>query len=208
MYLAFLTPFLPCIPTCAGGKVLRNVPTRWLSQLAPVMRVWEEMQGIVLCFFRMPLPDMAGEHCFDQLTNVMVLSAVAALLPLLRCLNALVKVCQQADVFVHDLAQVRLHGMGVGRHSASAGIVKGNGGCQGRVMNGVQVWVEGRAGALTLLLRVCKHVSDGITLTFDQAHPKLYARRPPTPSSLSLLLPVAVCLSRWVHACVHACLHA
>lgn len=89
-----------------GRAVLRNVETRWLSQLKPAERVWDEFVALVLVFHKLAEEKLGNaESMLDKMLDFKHLS-LSLMLPMLRELQHLVKVCQKTDVFIHELTQV------------------------------------------------------------------------------------------------------
>lgn len=89
--------------------ILRSPATRWLSTLKPAERLWDQYVALVLLFDKMVTEKVGlAAPVFDRLLDFRQLLALALMLPMLRSLNHLVKVCQSRDIFVHELAQVRL----------------------------------------------------------------------------------------------------
>jgi hypothetical protein len=88
-----------------GNKILRNIKTRWLSMLAPVVRIMNEYRPLLVKMSKdagVKKPTALYTKCFQHLTDIQVLLGLAAILPMLRLTNKLMKYAQRNDVFVSD----------------------------------------------------------------------------------------------------------
>ena len=88
-----------------GNKILRNVKTRWLSMLAPAVRILNEYRPLLVEFQKhteVRKPKQIALKCFSHLRDVGVLLSLACVMPMLKLTNTLMKYAQQADVFICD----------------------------------------------------------------------------------------------------------
>ena len=86
-----------------SNKILRNVKTRWLSMLAPVVRIFTEYRPILVEFQQhagVKKPKMIVVKCFSHMRNVAVLLSLACIMSMLKLANKLMKYAQQANVFI------------------------------------------------------------------------------------------------------------
>jgi hypothetical protein len=77
-----------------GNKILRNIKTRWLSMLAPAVRIMNEYRPLLVKMSKdagVKKPTALATKCFQHLTDIQVLLGLAAILPMLRLANKLMK---------------------------------------------------------------------------------------------------------------------
>eukprot|EP00798_Chlamydomonas_sp_ICE-L_P014721 gene14721-20763_t len=88
-------------------RMLRDISTRWLSQLKPVERTWEQYHVLVGLFDEISDEDIARNlytstattiHC--RMVDVKKIISLVLILPMLRSLNNL---AQQRYAFIQDL---------------------------------------------------------------------------------------------------------
>jgi hypothetical protein len=95
-----------------GNKILRNIKTRWLSMLAPAVRIMNEYRPLLVKLLKeakVRRPKQLATTCFQHIMDVQVLLGLAYILPMLRLFNKLMKYAQRNDVFVCDyLASVQV----------------------------------------------------------------------------------------------------
>ena len=94
--------------------MLRNVKTRWLSPLDPLKRVMGEYKALVATMCEdsaVKEPQLTAKqaaakettrHNYDLLCDIGTLLALPCLMPLLDCVNSLMKFAQSNHVFVSD----------------------------------------------------------------------------------------------------------
>jgi hypothetical protein len=97
-----------------GLRMLRNVKTRWISLLEPLRRVMGEYKTLIVkmcedAAVKEPAltPKQAASresarHNCDLLCDIGTLLALPCVLPLLECVNDLMKFAQSRDVFISD----------------------------------------------------------------------------------------------------------
>ncbi|KAJ9520854.1 hypothetical protein QJQ45_014047 [Haematococcus lacustris] len=83
-------------------KVLRRVPTRWVSLLSPLRRILRLYSALVQLFAESEEPQASA--MYDSLMDIEVLLGLHLLLPMLQSLNSFIKLCQQRDVGVLELS--------------------------------------------------------------------------------------------------------
>ncbi|KAJ9510721.1 hypothetical protein QJQ45_027630 [Haematococcus lacustris] len=83
-------------------KVLRRVPTRWVSLLSPLRRILRLYSALVQLFAESEEPQASA--MYDSLMDIEVLLGLHLLLPMLQLLNSFIKLCQQRDVGVLELS--------------------------------------------------------------------------------------------------------
>ena len=104
-----------------GRHMLRNVKTRWLSLLDPLKRVMGEYKALVATMCEdsvVKAPQLTtkqaatketARHNYDLLCDIGTLLALPCLMPLLDCVNFLMKFAQSKHVFVSDyIAAVKI----------------------------------------------------------------------------------------------------
>eukprot|EP00798_Chlamydomonas_sp_ICE-L_P008015 gene8015-1245_t len=95
-------------------RMIRDVTTRWLSQLKPAERVWDQYHVLSGLFENLAdtnaVEDLSEQvdqstatSIYKHLVDVERLLSLALLLPLLRTLNALSQLTQQRHAFIQDL---------------------------------------------------------------------------------------------------------
>lgn len=97
-----------------GRRMLRNVKTRWISLLEPLKRVMGEYKTLVvkmcddaavkgpqLTAKQVAAREAAREN-YDLLCDIGTLLGLPCIMPLLDCVNALMKFAQSDDAFVSD----------------------------------------------------------------------------------------------------------
>jgi hypothetical protein len=91
-----------------GLKILQNITTRWISMLAPVVRVMTEYRTLVLKLYEdKAIVTQAMKPC-EHLLNVQILIGLSCLLPMLKSLHSLMQFAQKRNVFISDyLAAVK-----------------------------------------------------------------------------------------------------
>jgi hypothetical protein len=70
-----------------GLKILRNIKTRWISMLAPAVRVMNEYRMLLLKFQQdssMGKPKKIVVKCFTNLVDVQTVIGLACIMPMLR----------------------------------------------------------------------------------------------------------------------------
>jgi hypothetical protein len=95
-----------------GLKILRNIKTRWISMLAPAVRVMNEYRMLLLKFQQdssMGKPKKIVVKCFTNLVDVQTVIGLACIMPMLRLTQSLMKYAQRNSIFVCDfLAGVKI----------------------------------------------------------------------------------------------------
>jgi hypothetical protein len=77
-----------------GNKILRNIKTRWLSMLAPTVRIMNEYRPLLVKMSKdvgVKKSTALATKCFQHLTNIQVLLGLATILPVLRLANKFMK---------------------------------------------------------------------------------------------------------------------
>jgi hypothetical protein len=91
-----------------GGKMLRDVSTRWISMLAPAKRILSEYRVLLVKMysdqFAKPVIRVAKRN-FETTADVKNLVALAATIPLLECVRNLVVFSQCPSVYVCDFTK-------------------------------------------------------------------------------------------------------
>jgi hypothetical protein len=92
-----------------GNKILLNIKTRWMSILAPVVRVMNEFKPLLVKMNEnatVRKPKALAVKCWLHLTDVKVVVGMACLMPMLHLANKLMKLAQCNDVYVCDYLTV------------------------------------------------------------------------------------------------------
>lgn len=88
-----------------GLRLLRDVETRWISLYKPCLRLFKEYISLVAKMDK----DVAGNadalSLYESLTSLHVILGLPCILPMLEEMNALIKVSQLRDIYVHDYAE-------------------------------------------------------------------------------------------------------
>ena len=91
-----------------GLKILQNVKTRWISMLAPTVRVMNEYRTLLVKMHQ-DVKEPAAANCLNYLTDVQIVIALSCLLPMLRVVHSLMQFAHKVDAFVCDmLAAVKI----------------------------------------------------------------------------------------------------
>jgi hypothetical protein len=88
-----------------GLKILINIKTRWISMLAPTVRVMNEYRTLLVKFHQdsnMRKLKKIAVKCFTNLVDVQIVIGLAYIMPMLRLTQSLMKYAQRNDVFVCD----------------------------------------------------------------------------------------------------------
>jgi hypothetical protein len=101
-----------------GLKILKNITTRWISMLAPAVRVMNEYKVLLVKMAMDSKPHERDENGkkvpkdkkllklakknLTLLSDIQILLGLSGLLPLLRSVHSLMKFAQGRDVFVCD----------------------------------------------------------------------------------------------------------
>jgi hypothetical protein len=95
-----------------GNKILRNIKTRWISMLAPSIRVMNEYRTLIAKLERDSKAKKAPKittDCFEHLCDVQIVLGLSCIMPMLRAVSNLMKYAQSNSVFVCDfLAAVKI----------------------------------------------------------------------------------------------------
>ncbi len=91
-----------------GRKILQNVKTRWISMLSPLKRVLSEYRTLLVKmysdqFVKPVIP--AAKVNYELLANIRCLLTMAAVVPLLEAVKALVVFAQSPSVYVCDFTR-------------------------------------------------------------------------------------------------------
>ena len=109
---------LPDVLEIEGRKILRNVKTRWISLLDPLKRVMGEYKTLIVKMGEdaaVKLPSLIAKQAaaresarlnYDLLCDVGTLLGLSCFMPLLDCVNLLMKFAQSDNVFVSDYVVV------------------------------------------------------------------------------------------------------
>ena len=94
--------------------MLRNVKTQWISLLEPLKRILEEYKILIVKMYKdvavkepaltqkQAVSRESAKHNCDLLCDVATLLALPCVLPLLECMNELMKFAKSRDVFISD----------------------------------------------------------------------------------------------------------
>ena len=88
-----------------GLKILRNIKTRWISMLAPAVRVMNEYRTLLVKFQQdssVRKPKKIAVKCFTNLVDVQTVIGLACMMPMLRLTQSFMKYAQRNNVFVCD----------------------------------------------------------------------------------------------------------
>jgi hypothetical protein len=88
-----------------GNKILRNIKTRWLSVLAPTVRVMTEFKPLLVKIHQdatTKKPKKISTTCDSHLTDFKIIVGLTCLLPMLCVTNKVMKFAQATDVYVCD----------------------------------------------------------------------------------------------------------
>jgi hypothetical protein len=106
-----IIPFGILISTWGVFVACRNIKIRWLSMLAPAVRLMNEYKPLLA---KLHVDATArkskniARKCYSGLTDVQIVVGLACILPMLRAASSLMKAAQRNDVFIsHYLAAVK-----------------------------------------------------------------------------------------------------
>jgi hypothetical protein len=101
--------------------MLRNVKTQWISLLEPLKRILGEYKTLIMKMcedaevkepaltLKQAISKESAKHNCDLLCDVAMLLVLPCVLPLLECVNELMKFAQSRDVFIFDyIAAVKI----------------------------------------------------------------------------------------------------
>ena len=91
-----------------GKKILQNVKTRWISMLSPLKRVLSEYRTLLVKMYSDHLvkPTIpAAKVNYELMADIKCLLTLAAVLPLLEAVKALVVFAQSPNVYVCDFTR-------------------------------------------------------------------------------------------------------
>jgi hypothetical protein len=87
------------------NKILQNVKTHWISMFSPSKRTYYEYQPFILKMHtENPKSDTTSKN-LNVLCDEELILGLPCLLPLLECVDKLIKIVQGLDIFVCDLVK-------------------------------------------------------------------------------------------------------
>jgi hypothetical protein len=92
-----------------GLKILKHVQTRWISLLEPLKRISAEYKTLIVKFAQDAPKESGAKKNLTLLLDVATLLALPCILPLLECIQSLIKFAQSRNVFISDfIAAVKI----------------------------------------------------------------------------------------------------
>lgn len=85
-----------------GLKILKNIKTRWLSMLSPIVRVMNEYRMLLMKMEQDSATTNITKICIDHLTDVQIVVGLACLMPMLQSVHVLMQYAQKSDAFICD----------------------------------------------------------------------------------------------------------